>query len=708
MHKNKLKIKFCILIFAAFILAFSTSYASNIYEQFVGTETAIEVMEDGNIITSFKEENTTISTYGVSNSFLFSNLKASKLPEKYCLKDDIKVNVYKQTGDTCWIYSTNTILETTVAKETKTEVDYDKFSVQATEEDSAKIYNREVNKGGNPGLALSFYTSGYGPKTTKTNDIDTKIGDYILLSSIIKGKDSKGNLQYNGGAYTEEQVELIRNNIKKHIKEYGAVTSCMYSKEKEYFSDETNYLNSEAYFCDYNYLFGQTNRINPDHQITIIGWDDNYSKENFNSKHRPKNDGAYIALNSWGEEFSKDGIFYISYEDTFVENSVYGVYNVEEKDYDNLYQHDELGLRYIMAFEKEVNYGANVFTRTTSEKEILTEVSVANLVDSAYEIYVNKVDGDLDFNKFEKVAETDVLDAGYHTIELEREVILSGEKFVIAVKYKNDKNGLTYFGVEYTDEKECEKLGQTSAWKNAKINEGESYVYGEKIGYWGDIKGIFSGDKISEEYKQIRNLCIKGFTEKYESKDVSGEFEISSKEYKINNEEPKFENISNNKQIVMCCLLITICIRGYLGLILNFEWKSSFAIGLVCVTAVVLGKILGGILGDKFGWRKISTLSLIISAILFIFAFDNSICGILAILLFNMTMPITLTALSNMFNNNKGMAFGLTTLALFIGAIPVLFGYTNFLFNNIALFITTVLSSLILYAGLKKYETLES
>lgn len=178
--------------------------------------------------------------------------------------------------------------------------------------------------------------------------------------------------------------------------------------------------------------------------------------------------------------------------------------------------------------------------------------------------------------------------------------------------------------------------------------------------------------------------------------------------YKINNEEPKFESISNKKQIVIYCLLITICIRGYLGLILNFEWKSNFIIGLVCVTAVVLGKILGGILGDKFGWRKISTLSLIISAILFIFVFDNSICGVLAILLFNMTMPITLTALSNMFNNNKGMAFGLTTLALFIGAIPVLFGYTNFLFNNIALFITTVLSSLILYVGFKKYETLES
>lgn len=185
-------------------------------------------------------------------------------------------------------------------------------------------------------------------------------------------------------------------------------------------------------------------------------------------------------------------------------------------------------------------------------------------------------------------------------------------------------------------------------------------------------------------------------------------YKQAKQKYKINNEEPKFENISNKKQLIMYCLLITICIRGYLGLILNFEWKTNFLIGLVCVTAVVFGKIIGGILGDKFGWRRISTLSLTISAFLFIFAFNNMFCGVIAILLFNMTMPITLTALSNMFSNNKGMAFGLTTLALFIGAIPVLLGYRDCFFNNIALFIITMLSALILYIGLRKYETLES
>ena len=182
----------------------------------------------------------------------------------------------------------------------------------------------------------------------------------------------------------------------------------------------------------------------------------------------------------------------------------------------------------------------------------------------------------------------------------------------------------------------------------------------------------------------------------------------SKGKYTINNEEPNFENMSSSKQIVMYCLLVTICIRSYIGLILNFEWKVGFIKGLLCISAVVLGKIFGGIIGDKFGWRKVSTISLILAAILFVFSFNSIICGILAILLFNMTMPITLTALCNMFNSNKGMAFGLTTLALFIGAVPVLIGYNDFLFNSVSLFVITIISSLILYIGLKKYEEAKS
>ena len=44
------------------------------------------------------------------------------------------------------------------------------------------------------------------------------------------------------------------------------------------------------------------------HAITLIGWDDNITINGAK--------GAWIALNSWGDNFGDDGVFYISYSDT--------------------------------------------------------------------------------------------------------------------------------------------------------------------------------------------------------------------------------------------------------------------------------------------------------------------------------------------------------------------------------------------------------
>ena len=71
-----------------------------------------------------------------------------------------------------------------------------------------------------------------------------------------------------------------------------------------------------------------------------------------------------------------------------------------------------------------------------------------------------------------------------------------------------------------------------------------------------------------------------------------------------------------------------------------------------------------------------------------------------------MTMPITLTSLANIFNNNKGLAFGLLTFALFSGVMPVFLGYTEVLFNPIGLFTITIISAIILFIGLKGYNKL--
>ena len=172
----------------------------------------------------------------------------------------------------------------------------------------------------------------------------------------------------------------------------------------------------------------------------------------------------------------------------------------------------------------------------------------------------------------------------------------------------------------------------------------------------------------------------------------------------VKNKKVIIPKLTSNEIITIICLILTVCIRSYVGMILSFSWKNNFILAIVSILAVIFGKMLGGIIGDKIGFKKISVISLGVSAICFIFAFNNSILGILAILFFNMTMPITLIALSNILDNNKGMAFGLLTLALFIGSVPEFFGYKNKAFTPIGLFIITIISTIVLYIGIDKYN----
>ena len=55
-----------------------------------------------------------------------------------------------------------------------------------------------------------------------------------------------------------------------------------------------------------------------------------YSAENFKEGNRPSKDGAWIAINSWGESFGDNGVFYITYEDVWVEYNMSGIVTTTE------------------------------------------------------------------------------------------------------------------------------------------------------------------------------------------------------------------------------------------------------------------------------------------------------------------------------------------------------------------------------------------
>ena len=122
------------------------------------------------------------------------------------------------------------------------------------------------------------------------------------------------------------------------------------------------------------------------------------------------------------------------------------------------------------------------------------------------------------------------------------------------------------------------------------------------------------------------------------------------------------------------CFLVVV-LRSYAGMAVAFDWKHGFTAGLAAVLAVVLGKMAGGIIAARAGMLPTILGSLILSIVLFLFS-GQMVCGVLALFFFNMTMPLTLYMVVKRMRRLPGTSFGLLTLALFIGFLPVYFRVT--------------------------------
>ena len=149
-------------------------------------------------------------------------------------------------------------------------------------------------------------------------------------------------------------------------------------------------------------------------------------------------------------------------------------------------------------------------------------------------------------------------------------------------------------------------------------------------------------------------------------------------------------------------LLITVLLRSYAGTIMGFSWRTVPLLGLLFTLGIVFGKMLGGVIGDRAGWMKTALASLLVSAVLFMLAKDHPAAGITAVFLFNITMPITLTALADLIKGRPGTAFGMTTLMLFLGTVPSLFASAGIMGKGTAALLPAVviLSALGIGAGL--------
>ncbi len=148
------------------------------------------------------------------------------------------------------------------------------------------------------------------------------------------------------------------------------------------------------------------------------------------------------------------------------------------------------------------------------------------------------------------------------------------------------------------------------------------------------------------------------------------------------------------------CFFVVV-LRSYLGLGITMEWKTTVYLSLAGVLAVVAGKMTGGILSAVFGMRPVVTVSLIVSTAGFLLS-SNAFVGIIALFAFNMTMPVTLYILVRRFPQLSGFFFGLLTMALFVGYLPVYFDMNIPVPDNVTGAVISVLSMIILLIVTRK------
>ncbi len=254
-------------------------------------------------------------------------------------------------------------------------------------------------------------------------------------------------------------------DIKNHLMNNGALTLSYYTPV--YVENSSSDCYSDTY--DSYYQTAVTERTN--HAVTLVGWDDNFSKNKFEGA-MPAGNGAWICKNSWGESFLDGGYFYMSYyEPTIARITSYEIDSADT--YDSLYQYDgarDGGYSSIIGIT-----GANIYTAEQTETiksvGIYTgEASVPYIVS----IYADVQDGNPMSGTLLTTQKGEVTYAGYHAIDLLNDVTVEkGTNFSVVVSLDKadavlycdpciDKSGISYLTAG---------IGKsTSSWSDYSVN----------------------------------------------------------------------------------------------------------------------------------------------------------------------------------------------------------------------------------------------
>lgn len=301
------------------------------------------------------------------------------------------------------------------------------------------------------------------------------------------------NFSNTADAYSLNKAQLTdaywvdirdRDSVKSMIMQYGAGDFGYFHDDYDRYYDATynSYCYIQAANRDSEYFQW------PNHEVSIVGWDDTFPRENFSVYSRPTNNGAWLCKNSWSADWGDNGYFWISYEDSSISEERVAFYELSGTNlYDNNYQYDG-SVNSVSRYdtEKSGSSMANVFT--AQGKETLKAVSFYTYEDNvSYNVSVYtglKGTDPTDGTKVVSNVTGELEHAGYHTIELPNSVFLNaGNKFSVVVRLYDRNYSIVSLACDYTYDE---------YWyiHTSVANDGQSYLSLDGK-TWSDVSQLY-------------------------------------------------------------------------------------------------------------------------------------------------------------------------------------------------------------------------
>lgn len=278
------------------------------------------------------------------------------------------------------------------------------------------LYDFGIGEGGNPYMATAYMASWIEPVL----ESDDPYSDMRRVSPDTM--PVYGHLQNN--IMLPSRTSFSDNNtIKYCLTKYGPVDISLFWTSNGYTASTSSF---------YDNVQEGTN-----HEVSIIGWDDNYSRNNFSAfSGTPAGDGAFLFKNSWGTGWGQSGFGWVSYYDANLGSSAACQLPLEPAtNYQHIYQYDPLGWTSNLGYGSNTAYAAAVYTAKSTE-QIEAIAFYAPVATCAYEakIFLDPTDSPVAGQAYGKtMGFTDL--PGYVTVKLASPVpVTAGQKFSVVLR----------------------------------------------------------------------------------------------------------------------------------------------------------------------------------------------------------------------------------------------------------------------------------